>query len=147
MEQQSNGSPVVLVILDGWGLAPDGPGNAVALADTPAMDRLWRDYPHTELKSSGLDVGLPPGQMGNSEVGHLNIGAAIHPVVLKDGSVMISTLENLGQRDSLSWCLWSIHPDGTNWNPIISSFISTAFHFQTQLTDGNLVVGAYYGGV
>ncbi len=67
--------PVVLVILDGWGLAPDGPGNAVALAETPVMDRLWRDYPHTSLKTSGLDVGLPLGQMGNSEVGHLNIGA------------------------------------------------------------------------
>jgi 2,3-bisphosphoglycerate-independent phosphoglycerate mutase len=67
--------PVVLVILDGWGLAPDGPGNAVALADTPVMDRVWRDYPHTTLSTSGLDVGLPVGQMGNSEVGHLNIGA------------------------------------------------------------------------
>ena len=67
--------PVVLVILDGWGLAPDGPGNAVSLAETPVMDRLWRDYPHTTLKTSGFDVGLPLGQMGNSEVGHLNIGA------------------------------------------------------------------------
>jgi 2,3-bisphosphoglycerate-independent phosphoglycerate mutase len=67
--------PVVLVILDGWGLAPPGPGNAVALANTPVMDALWRDYPHTILKTSGLAVGLPPGQMGNSEVGHLNIGA------------------------------------------------------------------------
>lgn len=67
--------PVVLVILDGWGLAPDGPGNAVSLANTPVMDQLWRDYPHTTLKTSGFDVGLPQGQMGNSEVGHLNIGA------------------------------------------------------------------------
>lgn len=67
--------PVVLVILDGWGLAPDGPGNAISLADTPVFDRLWRDYPHTTLKTSGLEVGLPEGQMGNSEVGHLNIGA------------------------------------------------------------------------
>jgi 2,3-bisphosphoglycerate-independent phosphoglycerate mutase len=67
--------PVVLVILDGWGLAPDGPGNAVSLAETPVMDRLWQEYPHTTLKASGLDVGLPQGQMGNSEVGHLNIGA------------------------------------------------------------------------
>ncbi len=67
--------PVVLIILDGWGLAPAGAGNAVMLADTPVMDRLWRNYPHTTLKTSGLDVGLPEGQMGNSEVGHLNIGA------------------------------------------------------------------------
>jgi hypothetical protein len=85
---------------------------------------------------------------GNVEmIGHLNIGAALHPVVLRDGRVMFSTLENQGQRDSLAWGLWSIHPDGTNWNPIISSFISTAFHFQTQLSDGDIVVGVYYGGV
>ncbi|MEZ4531164.1 MAG: 2,3-bisphosphoglycerate-independent phosphoglycerate mutase [Thermomicrobiales bacterium] len=67
--------PVVLVILDGWGIAPDGPGNAVSLAETPTMDKLWQDYPHTTLTTSGLAVGLPAGQMGNSEVGHLNIGA------------------------------------------------------------------------
>src|SRR5262249_16191494 len=79
-------------------------------------------------------------------IGHLNIGAALHPVVLRDGRVMFSTLENQGQRDSLAWGLWSIHPDGTNWEPIISSFISTAFHFQTQTSDGEIVVGVYYGG-
>jgi 2,3-bisphosphoglycerate-independent phosphoglycerate mutase len=67
--------PVVLVILDGWGCAPAGPGNAVELADTPVFDRLWREYPHTTLKASGEAVGLPPGQMGNSEVGHLTIGS------------------------------------------------------------------------
>jgi 2,3-bisphosphoglycerate-independent phosphoglycerate mutase len=66
---------VTLVILDGWGLAPAGPGNAVELADTPVFDRLWRDYPHTTLEASGEAAGLPPGQMGNSEVGHLTIGA------------------------------------------------------------------------
>jgi 2,3-bisphosphoglycerate-independent phosphoglycerate mutase len=66
---------VALVILDGWGFAPPGPGNAVELADTPVFDRLWRTYPHTTLKASGEAVGLPPGQMGNSEVGHLTIGS------------------------------------------------------------------------
>jgi 2,3-bisphosphoglycerate-independent phosphoglycerate mutase len=66
---------VCLVVLDGWGLAPEGPGNAVALADTPVMDRLWATFPHAQLRTSGEDVGLPPGQMGNSEVGHLNLGA------------------------------------------------------------------------
>ncbi|TML73380.1 MAG: 2,3-bisphosphoglycerate-independent phosphoglycerate mutase, partial [Actinobacteria bacterium] len=68
-------TPVALVILDGWGLAPPGPGNAVALADTPVFDALEARYPHTMLKASGEAVGLPPGQMGNSEVGHLTIGA------------------------------------------------------------------------
>ena len=71
----SRRDPVVLVILDGWGCAPAGPGNAVELADTPVFDRLWRAYPHTTLKASGEAVGLPPGQMGNSEVGHLTIGS------------------------------------------------------------------------
>jgi 2,3-bisphosphoglycerate-independent phosphoglycerate mutase len=66
---------VALVILDGWGCAPPGPGNAVELARTPVFDRLWATYPHTTLKASGEAVGLPPGQMGNSEVGHLTIGS------------------------------------------------------------------------
>jgi 2,3-bisphosphoglycerate-independent phosphoglycerate mutase len=66
---------VVLVVLDGWGCAPSGPGNAVDLADTPVFDRLWAEYPHATLKASGEAVGLPPGQMGNSEVGHLTIGS------------------------------------------------------------------------
>jgi 2,3-bisphosphoglycerate-independent phosphoglycerate mutase len=66
---------VALIILDGWGCAPPGPGNAVELADTPNFDRLWHTYPHTRLDASGEAVGLPPGQMGNSEVGHLTIGS------------------------------------------------------------------------
>ena len=64
-----------LVVLDGWGLAPAGPGNAVELADTPVFDALWEKYPHTTLTACGPAVGLPEGQMGNSEVGHLNLGA------------------------------------------------------------------------
>ena len=69
-------SPLVaLVILDGWGCAPAGPGNGVSLANTPVFDRLWAEFPHTTLEASGEAVGLPPGQMGNSEVGHLTIGS------------------------------------------------------------------------
>ncbi|MCD6526455.1 MAG: 2,3-bisphosphoglycerate-independent phosphoglycerate mutase [Desulfuromonas sp.] len=67
--------PVVLTILDGWGISPRQEGNAVALANTPCLDQLMADYPHSRLQASGLAVGLPDGQMGNSEVGHLNIGA------------------------------------------------------------------------
>jgi 2,3-bisphosphoglycerate-independent phosphoglycerate mutase len=66
---------VALVILDGWGCAPAGPGNAVELAETPNFDRLWRTFPHATLEASSGAVGLPPGQMGNSEVGHLTIGS------------------------------------------------------------------------
>jgi 2,3-bisphosphoglycerate-independent phosphoglycerate mutase len=69
-------SPLVaLVILDGWGCAPAGPGNAVSLASTPVFDGLWARFPHTTLQASGEAVGLPAGQMGNSEVGHLTIGS------------------------------------------------------------------------
>jgi 2,3-bisphosphoglycerate-independent phosphoglycerate mutase len=71
----ANTALVVLVVLDGWGCAPPGPGNAVELADTPVFDRLWAGYPHTTIAASGEAVGLPPGQMGNSEVGHLTIGS------------------------------------------------------------------------
>jgi 2,3-bisphosphoglycerate-independent phosphoglycerate mutase len=66
---------VCLVVLDGWALAEPGPGNAVDLADTPAFDELWQKHPHTTLVTHGPAVGLPEGQMGNSEVGHLNLGA------------------------------------------------------------------------
>lgn len=70
-----NNLPFVLLILDGFGLAEPGPGNAVSNAKTPVFDYLWQNMPHTELQASGQAVGLPEGQMGNSEVGHLNIGA------------------------------------------------------------------------
>ncbi len=66
---------LALVVLDGFGIAPDGPGNAISQASTPVFDELWSRFPHTTLSASGRDVGLPDGQMGNSEVGHLNLGA------------------------------------------------------------------------
>jgi 2,3-bisphosphoglycerate-independent phosphoglycerate mutase len=72
---QASVPPMVLVILDGWGFRETADGNAVAAAKTPVMDSLWTAYPHTLIRTSGKDVGLPDGQMGNSEVGHLNIGA------------------------------------------------------------------------
>lgn len=70
-----HGGPVVLVVLDGWGYRPEREGNAIALATAPNWQRLWGRYPRTLLEASGLRVGLPEGQMGNSEVGHLNLGA------------------------------------------------------------------------
>ena len=75
-------TPVVLVVLDGWGYRAEREGNAVALAQTPTWDRLWGRAPRTLLEASGLRVGLPAGQMGNSEVGHLNLGAG--RVVVQD---------------------------------------------------------------
>ncbi len=67
--------PFVLIVMDGWGINPRKEGNAIALARTPNIDKLARDWPHTSVKTSGEAVGLPEGQMGNSEVGHQNIGA------------------------------------------------------------------------
>ncbi len=67
--------PVILIILDGWGIAPPGPGNAISLAQTSNFDKYWAAYPRTQLKASGKAVGLPKGEDGNSEAGHLNLGA------------------------------------------------------------------------
>jgi 2,3-bisphosphoglycerate-independent phosphoglycerate mutase len=97
---------VALVVLDGWGLAPDGPGNAISLASTPVFDGLWSAHPHTQLTAKGEAVGLPAGQMGNSEVGHLNLGAgAIVPqdlarinAAVSDGSLA----ENPALKEALS---------------------------------------------
>ena len=88
---------------------------------------------------------------GNLEqIGHLNISQALHPVVLMDGRIMFSSFENQGLRSSDSWGLWSIHPDGTNWGPLMSAFefagigANNSFHFQTQLSDESIVLESYY---
>ncbi len=80
--QQLPTSSAVLIVLDGWGLEADGPGNAVSQASTPVFDELWSAYPTTQLTACGRAVGLPDGQMGNSEVGHLNLGAGA--IVVQD---------------------------------------------------------------
>jgi 2,3-bisphosphoglycerate-independent phosphoglycerate mutase len=80
--QKGSRRPVVLVVLDGWGYREQREGNAIALANTPTWDRLWKGASRTLLEASGLAVGLPEGQMGNSEVGHLNLGAG--RVVMQD---------------------------------------------------------------
>ncbi len=67
--------PTALIVLDGWGLAEPGPHNAISAADTPVVDGLWAKYPHARFDASGASVGLPEGQMGNSEIGHMAIGA------------------------------------------------------------------------
>ena len=90
----SNGSkqkrrPVMLVVLDGWGWREEVADNAVRQAKTPAFDRLWSSGPHAFLRTDGREVGLPPGQMGNSEVGHMNIGA---------GRVVMQDLPRIGDR-------------------------------------------------
>ncbi len=75
MSAQERHRPLLLVVLDGWGYSKDTDHNAIHSARTPVWNRLWSDYPHAYLRPSGAEVGLPSGQMGNSEVGHLNLGA------------------------------------------------------------------------
>jgi 2,3-bisphosphoglycerate-independent phosphoglycerate mutase len=75
MSESERNRPLVLVVLDGWGYSEDPHSNAIVAARTPVWDRLWSECPHTLLRASGAEVGLPAGQMGNSEVGHLNLGA------------------------------------------------------------------------
>ncbi len=84
--------PTMLMILDGFGERAETYGNAIAAADTPALDRIFKTYPHTTLKACGLDVGLPEGQMGNSEVGHLNIGAG--RIVYQDLTLITKEIED-----------------------------------------------------
>ena len=84
--------PVMLIVLDGWGIGKNYEGNAIYLAKTPNFDKLIKDYPSTKLKASGLAVGLPEGQMGNSEVGHLNIGSG--RIVYQDLTKITKSIED-----------------------------------------------------
>ncbi len=84
--------PTMLMILDGYGLNKEAYGNAIAAAKKPNLDRIFAQYPSTSLKACGLAVGLPEGQMGNSEVGHLNIGAG--RVVYQDLTMITKAIED-----------------------------------------------------
>ncbi|AXQ96894.1 2,3-bisphosphoglycerate-independent phosphoglycerate mutase [Pseudoalteromonas piscicida] len=84
--------PLVLMILDGWGYREESESNAILAANTPVLDELWRSAPHTLISGSGLDVGLPDGQMGNSEVGHVNLGAG--RVVYQDFTRITKAIED-----------------------------------------------------
>lgn len=115
---------VLLVVLDGWGIAPAGPGNAILQAKTPFFDSLWEKYPHTKLDAAGEAIGLPPGQMGTSEVNHFAIGAGrvIHQDLMRvneaiaDGSfytnkALLKTFEHVKKADSVLH-VWGLISDG-----------------------------------
>ena len=93
-------SPVLLMILDGFGLTNPGPGNAVTQAHTPNLDRLQETCPQAKLEASGQAVGLPQGQMGNSEVGHMNIGAGR---ILPKTSVKTGPSRSPGKKEGSSF--------------------------------------------
>ena len=101
-------SPVVLAILDGWGHRDETSDNAIKNASTPIMDSLWHAYPHTLISASGSDVGLPDGQMGNSEVGHLTIGSGR---IIQQELVRISNViknDQLGMVNELKEIAYSL---------------------------------------
>ena len=119
------------------------PGGKVMFASNRNAFKPPKRLPHTLQLFTMDDDGA------NVEcIGHLNLGMALHPTMLKDGRVMFSSLESQGLRASILWGLWSIHPDGTNWGPLVSGFSTgpnpTAYHFQTQLSDGAIVAEEYY---
>ena len=118
--------PACLIIMDGFGLSPEGQGNAISQADTPVLDRLFAERPWVRLEASGNAVGLPAGQMGNSEVGHLNIGA---------GRIVDQELTRIDRACE----------DGTlAANPVIQHAFSTArdnggaVHLMGLLSDGGV---------
>jgi len=122
-----NHSPVLLIILDGFGYREDTDYNAIAQANKPNWDKLWHDYPHTVIGTSGLAVGLPEGQMGNSEVGHLNIGAGrvVYQeltridLAIQDGSfytnpVLLQAAQQAKQLDKALHILGLLSPGGVH---------------------------------
>jgi 2,3-bisphosphoglycerate-independent phosphoglycerate mutase len=139
---------VALIVLDGWGLAPDGPGNAVSLADTPVFDELWEKHPHTQLTAMGESVGLPAGQMGNSEVGHLNLGAgAIVPqdlaridAAVRDGTLAENEVLLAALKDAPRIHLIGLVSDG--------GVHSSDRHVKAllELAEGDVVVHAFTDG-
>jgi hypothetical protein len=130
------------------------PGGRIVFTSNRDGFRPSKGYPAIALQlfvmdDSDRDVDADDPYPGNIEkIGHLNIAGALHPVTLADGRIMFSTLESQGIRSEISWGIWTIHPDGTNWAPLVSAFdpggASNGFHFQTQLSDRSLVVEEYY---
>ena len=112
--------PLALIIIDGWGYSDSREGNAIALAATPFYDELTQQYPHTLLEAHGSRVGLPPGIMGNSEVGHLNIGSG--RVIRMDVSLVDHEIETgaFFKNKVLLYILVSIFP-GVFYYPQISA--------------------------
>ncbi len=129
------------------------PGGRIAFTSNREAFRPAKGYPAIALQLFVMDdrdesIGDDETPTNLEKIGHLNISGALHPVVLKDGRIMYSTLESQGVRDSILWGVWTIHPDGTKWSPLVSAFdpggAPNGFHFQTQISDGSLVVEEYY---
>src|SRR5262249_52285812 len=129
------------------------PGGRLAFTSNRDGFRPAKGYPAIALQlfvmdDSDADLGPDDDPPNLEKIGHLNISGALHPVVLADGRIMYSTLESQGIRGDILWGIWTIHPDGTNWNPLVSAFdpggAPNGFHFQTQLSNREIVFEEYY---
>jgi hypothetical protein len=129
------------------------PGGRIVFTSNRDGFRPAKGYPAIALQLFVMDdrdtsIGDDESPANLDKIGHLNISGALHPVVLRDGRIMFSTLESQGNRGDILWGIWTMRPDGSNWNPLVSAFdpggAPNGFHFQTQLSDGSLVVEEYY---
>jgi hypothetical protein len=138
--------------LPAWGVYNMGPcpvpgGRVAFVSDRNAIKATKPGYAPNAL---ALQLFVMDDDGKNVEcIGHLNLGMALHPVILKDGRIMFSSLESQGLRSHHLWGVWSIRPDGTQWGPMVSAFeigngTADSTHFQTQLSDGHIVVESYY---
>jgi hypothetical protein len=138
--------------LPSWGVYNMGPcplpgGKVAFVSDRNAFKAVNPGYAPNAL---ALQLFVMDDDGGNVEcIGHLNLGMALHPVILKDGRIMFSSLESQGLRSHHLWGVWAIHPDGSHWEPLYSAFeigngTADSTHFQTQLGDGSIVVQSYY---
>lgn len=135
------------------GPCPLPDGRIVFTSNREAI-RPTKGYPAIALQlfvidDADTDVDPEAAYPRNIEkIGYLNAAGALHPVVLADGRIMFSSLESQGIRSEISWGIWTIHPDGTNWAPLVSAFdpggASNGFHFQSQLSDRSIIVEEYY---
>jgi Hydrazine synthase alpha subunit middle domain len=120
------------------------PGGRLVFTSNRNAFRPPKGYPRIALQLFVMD----DDGRNIEQIGHLNIAGALHPVVLTDGSILFSSLENQGLRGDILWGIWRINPDGTDWGPVVSAFdpggAPNAFHFQTQLSDGSVVIEGYY---
>jgi hypothetical protein len=120
------------------------PGGRVAFTSNRNAHVPPRGYPNVTLQLFVMD---DDGE-NLEQIGFINIACALHPVILKDGRLLFSTLESQGMHNAILWGIWSIHPDGTNWGPVVSAFAThgapSGFHFQAQLSDETIIVEEYY---
>ena len=129
------------------------PGGRIVFSSNRDGFRPAKGYPAVCLQlftmdDRDTDIGDDETPQNLEKIGHLNLAGALHPVVLRDGRIMFATLESQGARSDILWGIWTINPDGTGWNPLVSAFdpggAPNGFHFQTQLSNGDIVIEQYY---